>query len=340
MVAKSPVVRASIPGCIIRPVVGWHVGGLEPGAFMFLYQNISLFRFFTNHLIAASFAVALFVVATARANEPAPFHIQAHRGAGDALPENTLESFEWSWAHGITPESDLRLTKDGVIVCFHDASFKRVPYSIDDQLKKSSVEKSTLAEVQQLDVGSFRGPQFAGERIPTLESVLAKMEGKPDRLLYLDIKSIDLKQLEALVRKHKVERQVIFTSENHRLLRDWKKLVPESQTLLWYRCTEKELEKKLNELRRTKYAGITHLQIHVKVGDLTSDDPFTPSSAFLKNLGRELEFNDIVFQTFSAECKDQQAFEKLLALGVQSFATDYPEVTLKAVQHFREKSPR
>lgn len=143
------------------------------------------------------------------------------------------------------------MTKDGVIVCFHDANFKRVPYEIDDNLKNSSVEKSTLAELQKLDVGSFRGPQFAGQRIPTLESVFAQMEGRPDRLLYLDIKSIDLKQLETLVRKHKLKQQVIFTSENHRLLRNWKKLVPESQTLLWNRGTEQQLEKKLNDLRRT-----------------------------------------------------------------------------------------
>src|SRR3954447_4472477 len=66
------------------------------------------------------------------AKEPAPFHIQAHRGAGNAFPENTLESFRWAWAQGVTPESDLRTTKDGTIVCFHDPNLKRVPYKIDD----------------------------------------------------------------------------------------------------------------------------------------------------------------------------------------------------------------
>src|SRR5215213_6670499 len=104
-------------------------------------------------------AVSALTSTIAAANEPAPFHIQAHRGAGAALPENTLESFEWSWKHGVIPESDLRMTKDGTIVCFHDPDFKRVPYKIEDKLKQSSVEKMTLAEVQKLDVGSFRGPE-------------------------------------------------------------------------------------------------------------------------------------------------------------------------------------
>jgi glycerophosphoryl diester phosphodiesterase len=304
-----------------------------------------MLRFWTNHSPRRTlkhFAIICFVLVAlaasdARAKEPAPFHIQAHRGAGDAFPENTLESFEWSWSHGVTPESDLRTTKDGTIVCFHDPNLKRVPYKIDDKLKKSSVEKLPLAEVQKLDVGSFRAPKFAGEHIPVLAKVFDEMHGHPDRMLYLDIKSVKLDQLQKLVREKGVERQIIFTSENHHLIRDWKKLVPESLTLLWNRGTEEQLTKKMDDLRKTHFAGVTHLQIHVQVGDLNSEEPFMPSSKFLKALGKELQYQDIVFQTFSAECKDQKAYEKLLALGVESFATDYPEVVLNAVRSFREK---
>jgi glycerophosphoryl diester phosphodiesterase len=304
-------------------------------------ESIPTLRFprtLTKHITAACILACAFAAGTSHAKEPAPFHIQAHRGAGTAFPENTLESFEWSWKHGVTPESDLRTTKDGTIVCFHDPDLKRVPYKISESLKASSVEKLPLAEVQKLEVGSFRSPRFAGQHIPTLASVFAEMHGHPERLLYLDIKSVKLDQLEALVREHNVEQQIIFTSEHPRLIRDWKKLLPESHTLLWNRGTEEQLTKKMGDLRKTKFAGITHLQIHVKAGDLTSDEPFMPSRAFLRNLGKELKPHAIVFQTFSAECKDQQVYEKLLALGVESFATDYPEVTLNAVKSYREKT--
>jgi glycerophosphoryl diester phosphodiesterase len=203
-----------------------------------------MFRFqFNGSLgILSSFTIAclsLCVVAAtdSSAKEPAPFHIQAHRGAGDAFPENTLESFEWSWKHGVTPESDLRTTKDGTIVCFHDPNLKRVPYKIDDALKESSVEKLPIAEVEKLDVGSFRAPEFAGQHIPVLAKVFDEMHGRPDRMLYLDIKSVKLPDLEKLVREKGVEQQVIFTSEHPKLIRDWKKLVPESHTLLWNRGT-------------------------------------------------------------------------------------------------------
>ena len=265
------------------------------------------------------------------------FHIQAHRGAGDAFPENTLESFEWSWKHGVTPESDLRTTKDGMIVCFHDPNFKRVPYHISDALKEKSVEKLPLAEVQKLDVGSFRAPQFAGQHIPTLASVFEEMHGHPERLLYIDIKLVKLDQLEALVRKHKVEHQIIFTSEHHRLIRDWKKLVPESLTLIWNRGTEEQLTKKLDDLRKTTLPGSRICKFMSKSATSTVKSRSCPA-ALLEKVGQELQFHDIVFQTFSAECKDQKAYEKLLALGVESFATDYPEVTLAAVKSFREKS--
>jgi glycerophosphoryl diester phosphodiesterase len=295
-------------------------------------------RRFVNFLISASIATCTLLATTLLAKEPAPFHIQAHRGAGAALPENTLESFEWSWQHGLTPESDLRMTKDGTIVCFHDPNLKRVPFKIDEALKESSIEKLPLAEVEKLDVGSFRAPQFAGERVPILADVFDAMHGHPERMLYLDIKSIKLDQLEKLVREKGVEQQIIFTSEHPRLIRDWKKLVPESHTLLWNRGTEQQLTKKMADLRKTKFAGITHLQIHVKVGDLNSAEPFVPSSEWLRKLGKELKSRGIVFQTFSAECKNQAAFEKLLALGVESFATDYPEVTLAAMKDFREKT--
>jgi glycerophosphoryl diester phosphodiesterase len=272
------------------------------------------------------------------AKEPLPFNIQAHRCAGIALPENTLESAQWGWKHGVTPEVDLRITRDGTIVCFHDANFARVPTNADAKTKKLGVEKLTLLGLQKLDVGSFRGSQYANQRIPTLASILAEMGGRPERLLYIDIKKIDLDQLASLVREYDVERQCIFTTTLYELMRDWKKRIPDSPTLLWNGGTEEELTKKMDALRKADFKGITYLQIHVHVSDLASDEPFNPRSAFLRTLGKELKSRGIVFQVLPWECSDQRAYEKLLALGAESFATDYPEVTLSAVRSFREKS--
>src|SRR6188472_834017 len=54
---------------------------------------------------------------------PEKFVIQSHRGAGELAPENTIEAFELGWKLGTIPESDIRTTRDGVIVTFHDNNF-------------------------------------------------------------------------------------------------------------------------------------------------------------------------------------------------------------------------
>ena len=84
------------------------------------------------------------------------------------------------------------------------------------------------------------------------------------------------------------------------------------------------------------FKGITHLQIHVHVNDLNSDEPFDPPGEYLRTLGKELKSRGIIFQVLPWECSDPRAYEKLLAIGAESFATDYPEVTLAAVKKFRK----
>lgn len=285
------------------------------------------------------FLSAFFMVMAASfvSAEEKPFHIQAHRGAGIAMPENTLEAFEYTWSIGVTPEADLRTTAEGEIVCFHDANLNRVVSNVSDAEKKTSVEKLPTDQVLALEVGSFRGQQYQGQKVPTLESVFAAMQGHPERLLYLDIKTADQGQLVKLIDKYGVTSQVIYTTTHHNLIQEWAKRVPGSLTLLWNGGSEEKLRQKMAEVRAADFEGITHLQIHVRVGDLASDDPFTPSTKFLKQIGAELKEKGIVFQVLPWECQDQKAYVRLLDLGVESFATDYPEVTVEAVKEFRTR---
>lgn len=264
------------------------------------------------------------------------FHIQAHRGAGIDRPENTLESFETSWRMGVTPEADLRVTKDGVIVCFHDADLTRVVSNPPKGQGRVGVEDLAAAQVAELEVGSFRGQEFRGQKVPTLEMAFEEMRGRPNRLLYLDIKKMeDLQPLVEMIRRFDVASQVIFTSTHHDLIRDWKRRVPDSLTLLWNGGSEESLRKKIESVRQADFEGITHLQIHVKVKNPQSGTPFTPSVEFLRQMDQELASRGIVFQVLPWECQDPDVFRRLLELGADSFATDYPEVTLQAVADFR-----
>jgi len=261
--------------------------------------------------------------------------IQSHRGAGDIAPENTLPTFELGWRLGTVPEADVRLSSDGVPVAFHDDTFARLVKDAPPELRTKGIHDLTCDELSRLDVGAWKGPGFAGQRIPRIADVFAAMRGRPQRWLYLDIKNVPLEQLAALAREYRVERQVIVASTKYDQVRQWKRLVPESQTLLWMGGTQKALARRIDELRTTDFADVTQLQIHVKVTDLNAAEPFTPDSAFLKSVAGELRPRGILFQTLPQGSRDPAVYHRLMDVGVQSFATDDPETTVRAVRSYR-----
>jgi glycerophosphoryl diester phosphodiesterase len=263
------------------------------------------------------------------------FILQSHRGAGELAPENTLEAFELGWKLGTIPESDLRTTKDGVIVAFHDGNFKRVVKGASPALQKKGVADVTFAELSRLDVGAWRGEGFVGRHVSRIAEVFALMHGKPERRLYLDIKNVDLDQLAAEARKHEVVGQIIFASTDYELIRRWKRLVPESQTLHWMGGSEADLKKRLTALGAANFEGITQLQLHVRLNTNSAVvEPFDLSRAFLRSTGDELRRQGILYQSLPWGVAEPKVYWQLLDLGVASFATDHPNVTLKAVRDY------
>ena len=93
--------------------------------------------------------------------------IIAHRGASADAPENTLAAIQLAWQQGAdAAEIDVQLTSDRQLAAIHDETMLRTG-GVDWAVKDRS-----LAELKTLDVGSWKSPQFAGERIPTLAEVL------------------------------------------------------------------------------------------------------------------------------------------------------------------------
>lgn len=259
-----------------------------------------------------------------------PVIVQSHRGAGLLAPENTLEAFDLAWSLGTVPEADLRLTRDGVIVCFHDETPARVAKAADPETKKKSVSELSWEELSKLDVGD-------GLRAARVEPLLARLKDKPDRLLYLDIKKIQLPKLAELVKAAGVERQVILASPRHPQLREWKALAPAAGALLWMGGSEEQLRARVEELRSTSFADLTQLQAHVRLkpgASIAQADAFTLSDAFLIELGRELRERKILFQVLPWGGADPKVYARLLDLGAMSFATDYPKATMEAVRAY------
>lgn len=148
-----------------------------------------------EHLRAAGCALmALLLSGPASA-----FDLQGHRGARGLAPENTLPAFAKALEIGITTlETDLAVTKDGILVLSHDPALNPDIARRDDgdwiAAPGPTIHSLTFAELKQFDVGRLKpgtkyAAQFAGQqpadgaRIPALAELfeLARRSGRTPR---------------------------------------------------------------------------------------------------------------------------------------------------------------
>jgi glycerophosphoryl diester phosphodiesterase len=238
------------------------------------------------------------------------------------LPENTLETFIWAWSERVIPEADIRATSDNVIVCFHDKNLKRVCPHLPEKFKVQDIGQMTLAQVKTLDVGSYRGGKR--QQVPMLKEVFAAMTGRPERFIFLDYKQIEMPRLVSLVKTYKLEKQVIFTTRDHRLIMQWEQYLPGSSTMIWIGGTQAEIAKQVEILREKKFKGIKIIQFHYSL----KGQEYSLSDQFLTESKNEFTQHGILLQVLPLKIKESSVFEKLLNLGICSFATDYPESLL------------
>jgi glycerophosphoryl diester phosphodiesterase len=96
--------------------------------------------------------------------------VVAHRGGGALAPENTLAAFRNAVRLGSDAvELDVLVTRDGHLVAHHDDSLARTAGAAHH------VWDLDLADLKTFDVGRWFGPEFAGERVPTLDEVAAAL---------------------------------------------------------------------------------------------------------------------------------------------------------------------
>ncbi len=269
--------------------------------------------------------------------------VQSHRGGGALTPENTIESFLAAWELGVVPEADLRTTRDSVIVAFHDSTFARVVKNLRADLREKGVQDVTFEELSALDVGSWKDDTFAGQRVCSLAEIFTLMQGHPDRALYMDIKDVQLPRLANLVWEFDVAEHVILAAPDEQCLRTWKKFVPQGHTLLWMGLGAKgddaTLRQRLERLRDEDFAGITQLQIHVEAIRREHTWQFRPSLELLRKTAAELKSAGVLFQALPWDCAAAEIYRALVAVGVQSFASDYPGVALHVLRESAQRYP-
>lgn len=111
----------------------------------------------------------------------------AHRGASGKAPENTLSAVRAAVACGADAiEIDVRRSRDGEFVVVHDATLGRTTNVRRSRWRRRAgprVDELTVADLNRLDAGAWKGPSFVGERIPTLAEVLELVASTPAGLL-------------------------------------------------------------------------------------------------------------------------------------------------------------
>ena len=160
--------------------------------------------------------------------------ILAHRGYSANYPENTMIAFQEAAKLDIWGvEFDVHLTKDNQLVVIHDESIDRTSTG------KGFVKDLTLEELQKYDYGSWFGPEFAGQKIPTLAQVLAVFKSTPIQI-NIEIKSdiFEYPGIEALIANEihafHLEDRVIVSSFNHESIARFQQIMPDVKTALLF----------------------------------------------------------------------------------------------------------
>ena len=116
-----------------------------------------------------------------------PVLVVGHRGASAFAPEHTGPAYDRAVRAGVDVlECDLQLSADEQLVCVHDTTVDRTTGGTH----LGRVDQYTLAQLREMDFGTWFGPEFAGASIVTLEEQLTCYRGiDPSMQFYLETKS-------------------------------------------------------------------------------------------------------------------------------------------------------
>ena len=243
--------------------------------------------------------------------------VVAHRGDSASHPENTVPAFESAVAAGAgMVELDFYQTVDDVLVCFHDGTLKRTTDSVAMFGEgERGIADYTLAELNQLDAGSWKGPEFAGTKIPTLESALRSIQ--TGSVTMIEHKGGEAKVLVDLLRRMDLIDSVLVQSFDWDFLVAVHHLEPNLTlaALGGSDSTRQPRGEVLARLQRTHCA-----MVHWNFDRLVPEDV------------RALHARGYLIAVYTLN--DLEEFDRAIAMGVDAITTDYP-ARLRA--HLRER---
>ena len=235
----------------------------------------------------------------------------AHRGFSGMYPENTMLAFRKAMKAGCNGiETDVQMSKDGVLVICHDELLDRTSNGT------GLLKDYTYDELLNFDFGIKFSSKFEGEKIPTLDELL-QFAKENHIFLNLELKnglfSYDgmEKKIIDLIYKYDFKDSVILSSFNHFSMIKCKKIDGSIKTGLLYEGTFVDIEKYCKNIG----ADALHPQYF---------------SLLDAELTKKIQAEDIMINTYTVN--HEIHMEALLDLKVDAIITNYPDKLFRVME--------
>lgn len=238
--------------------------------------------------------------------------IIAHRGHSAAAPENTRAAFTAALKAGAQAiELDVHISRDDQAIVIHDAEVNRTTNG------QGPVAFLTLAELKALDAGRWFAPQFAGERLLTLDEAIAAIPAPTWLLVHLrahenESDRCERAVAEAIARHQARGRTIIIHHTRHGLHR-LRAMEPRLR-LCWISPGGEPASEYVDD---AYYMGYRFIQPRREEVDQE-----------LVDYARE---RGMWVNVFWAD--DEEDMRRLVALGVEGIITNHPDRLCRLLQH-------
>ena len=254
--------------------------------------------------------------------------IQGHRGFRGLYPENTIPAFKNAILVDVdTLELDLQLSKDDVVVVYHDKAINNL---CKNGVLNKDIRSLTLEEIKKYDCGSIKNARFPLQKtipftqIPTLEELFEFIKTIDDKNIKFNIEIKTTENLEPLYNDKDV---IIFTKKVIDIL---EKYNMKNRTIIQtedVRCIKavKSIDK--NIILSFIINAPSDVDM-VKIGKEMDVSIISPEFTLLnKNLVDKLHKNG--FKVIPWVINTDDELKSMIDMGVDGVITDYPDIILK-----------
>ena len=246
--------------------------------------------------------------------------VVGHRGNSSVAPENTLSAFRSCVESGAQgAECDVYRTKDGYLVLQHDSTLQRNVRDADGNPVEGRIADYTLDELLTMDFGVWKGEEFRGEKVATLDQYLDLLNGT-NCAPVIELKQTGLEaDTIAAVRERGMEDETTIIAFSEAAIKECRRLAPEIKAA-WL-CTKNSSE------TVDQYADriiATLQELDTTYVDLESS-PVTPE------LVQKLHDNGITVMTWTVDNPDRVS--ELYNMGIDSVTTNVPVTGMELLEY-------